>query len=394
MIMGYPPYNQPPGQPFGGGYPQQGYGQQAPQPFAQQPQQGYQQQQFAPEGAGGYNFADLYGQADLSAGSLLERGKYLARPESAEFGRSKDGTKGQWTVAFRTQTGVNKNPQAPGNGAKLTVTISISPKKNDGGDNKAGLGIMFKQLHALGIPVGPPLDPTQQPFWMLGMNEQMVAQEIMRQARLVELTVVQNEYPEGSGQFNNKISRIDPVDGQAAAPVQGQQQMFGSQPPPQGVAPGPQQGGAQFYPQQGQQQFEGQGYGQGFGQPQQGQQAPGPFQSPGFGQPGQVPPPGAQQFQGGPGAPGQPAPGMGQVTPANPVPGPGYDQAVPPYAQPAQPGQGGLNQFTPQGQGTQPGTVPGHDQQVPMPPFNQGGQQQGQQQYPPQQGAPEVPPWA
>jgi hypothetical protein len=386
MIMGYPPYNQPPGQPnpFSGGYPQQGYQQQqAPQPFSQPAQgyqqQGYQQQPFAPAGDGGYNFADLYGQADLSAGSLLEKGKYLARPESAEFGRSKDGTKGQWTVAFRTQTGVNKNPSAPGNGAKLTVTLSISPKKNDGSDNKAGLGIMFKQLHALGIPVGPPLDPTQQPFWVLGMNEQMVAQEIVRQGRLVELTVTQSEWPEGSSQFNNKIARIDPVDGQAAAPVAGQQQMFGSQPPPPGVAPGPQQGGAQFYPQQ----------------PQQGQQAPGPFQSPGFGQPGQVPPPGAQQFQGGPGAPGQPAPGMGQVPPGNPVPGPGYDQAVPPYAQPAQPGQGGLNQFTPQGQGIQPGTVPGHDQQVPMPPFSQGGPQQGQQQYPPQQGqAPEVPPWA
>jgi hypothetical protein len=387
MIMGYPPYNQPPGQPFGGGYPpQQGYGQpQAPQPFAQpqyqqQPQQGYGQQPFAPAGDGGYNFAQLYGEADLTAGSLLEKGRYLAKPETAEFGRSKDGTKGQWTVSFRTLTGVNKNPQGPGNGAKLTTNLSISPKKNDGGDNKAGLGIMFKQLHALGIPVGPPLDPTQQPFWVLGMNEQMVAAEIVRQGRVVELTVTQNEWPEGSGQYNNKIARIDPVDGQAATPVQG----FGG---PQGAPPQPGYP-PQAPPQQAPpQQFEGQGYGQ-------PQQAPGPFQSPGFGQPGQVPPPGAQSFPGGPGVPGQAAPGMGQAAPGGPVPG------VPPYAQPAQPGQPGLDQFTPQGQGIQPGTVPGHDQQgVPMPPFNQAQQgmpPQGQpgQQYPPQGGAPEVPPWA
>lgn len=366
--MGYPP--QPPyggpQQPYGQqpqqGYPQQPYGQ--AQPTQGYPPQQYQQdpsQQFVTGGSESYNFAQLYGQADLSAGSLLEKGKYVAKPETAEFGRSKDGTKGQWTVQFRTQTGVNKNPQGPGNGAKLTVTLSISPRKNDGTDNSAGLGIMFKQLWALGIPVGPPLDPSQRPFWELGMNEQQVAQEIVRQARLVELTVTQNEWPEGSGQFNNKISRIDPLEGQPPAqPVQGQQHMgFPQQPGFQAPQP----------PQQAPQQFGGPAYGEAPGQPQQ---------------PPQGYPP--QPFQGGPGAPGQPVQGAGPYPPAGPgQPPQGYNPAVPGYAQPAQPGAPGLGQFTQEGQAVQPGTNPAQNG-YPQQPAPQG--------QPPQGDAPPMPPWA
>src|SRR5579859_886176 len=125
MIMGYPPqgpfgppqqggYGYPPQQPPQQGYPAQGgYGQQPGYP----PQQAQGQSPFAPAGQGGYgggggeyDFGSLYGRADLSAATLYDAGKYGAVVESAEWGRSRDGTKGQWTVVFRTTTGVNMGP--------------------------------------------------------------------------------------------------------------------------------------------------------------------------------------------------------------------------------------------------------------------------------------------
>jgi hypothetical protein len=345
--MGYPPqgpwnqggYPQQPQQPQQGGYPQ------PQQPFGQAPQQGYgppagqQPGAFMPQGQGGeYNFAELYGHADHTAGTLLEKGRYLGKPESVTYGRTRDGTKGAWTVVFRTVSGINKVQGAPGQGAKITVTISVSPTKQDGTENRGGLGIMFKQLHALGVPVGPPHD-NGPAFWEQGLNEQMVAQHIMTLGRVVDLTVVQNEYPEGSGQFNNKVSRIDPVDQQPPQQAPAPQQPFsGPQQPPYGAAPP--------------------------------QQAPQPWQQPQPPQQG-FPPQGGQ---------------------AN------YQSGVPPYAQPAQPGQGGMQQFTPEGQGMQPGTVPEHTGQppVPQPPWNNSAPgQPGPQQPGPQQGqAPPAPPWA
>ena len=398
--MGYPPQGPPQG-PFGqypqGGYPpQQGYPQQPQQGY---PQQGQQftppgQQQFAPPqggqqfGGAEYNFADIYGRADLSAATLYDAGKYDAVVESAEWGRSKDGSKGQWTVVFRTTSGVGPGaPDAKTGRSKLTVTISISPTKNDGTENSAGLGIMVKQLHALGIPMGPPLDPASTPFWVQGWTEQQVAQAMVGKPALI--SVVQDEY---EGVTRNKVKQILPP--RPGANTNWQQ--FAQQ--PQGAPQQP----FQAAPQQGQQ------FPYGAPAPQPGPQAPGPWQPPqppqqgfegqGYGQP-------PQQFQQGPGSPGQPAPGMGQAPGGYPAPGPG----VPGYAQPAQPGQPGLDQFTQQGQGIQPGTHPGHDQQPPW----QGGYQQGQQQMPyqqngqpgqpaPQQGgqpqpggdAPQMPPWA
>lgn len=395
--MGYPPQQPPYGgqqgygqQPQQGGYPPQqgGYGQQQP---GYPPQQGYQQggygqqpqgnpfagpqaqQGYGAQQGNDYNFAQLYGQADHSVGTVLDKGRYGAFVEEAEWGRSRDGTKGQWTVVFRTTTGTDLVPLS-GGGAKLTTSLSISPKKNDGTDNPAGLGILFKQLHALGIPMGPPLDgPEVRPFWEQGISEQQVAAMIKGKPAIIG--VVQDEY---EGVTRNKIKQIMPAQqGIPTGPVQDAQPFPGGtgvpgQPVPgmgqaPGYAPGPvaPQQPPQGYPQP----VQGQQYPYG---PPQGQQAPQPWQPP-------------QQFQGQPGygqqpgmaAPGQP--GMGQP--------PAADPNLPPYAQAAYPGAPGVGQFSPEGQAQQPGTVPG------QPPWGQNG---APQQGAPQQGgdAPPMPPWA
>jgi hypothetical protein len=346
--MGYQqgpnPYGQQPqGQPYG--QPQQGGYQQAPQPY-QQPQQAQSPfgQQGAPMGGGsGYDFGALYGQADMSR-QLLEADKYPAFIESSEFGRTQDGTKGMWTIVFRTTGPGQKTPQAP-SGIKLTMSLSISPKKNDGSDNSAGLGIMFRQLGAMGIPV-----PPNQPFWELGWNEQQVAAAMVGKPVIIQ--VIQDEY---EGTTRNKVRDILP--GQPGQPTQVPQ----AQPQQQGFAPPPQaQGG--FQPQQQMQQ------------PQQMQQAPAPFQQ------GQAP-----QWQGqAPQWQGQQQPqqfeGQGY--------GQGFGQQPQQMQQPMNPGQPGMGQFTPEGQAQQ---NYGQQQQMQQP---MQGQQQPQQSQQPPDGAPAAPPWA
>ncbi len=338
------------GQPQYGG-PQQGQGgYQGQQGYAPQGQQGYGGQQgYQPgydpqqgqQGEDGGYFQTLYGAADHSR-RVLDKDNYDAIVESAEWGRTKDGTKGAWTIVFRTTAGQHA-------GTKLTMTLSVSPKKNDGSENDQGMGIMFRQLHALGIPTGPPYGPPNEtPFWILWPQgtPQQVAQAMT--GRPVLLSVKQDEY---DGITRNKISDIrDPRPG---APTQVQQPQQGQGGPQQGWGP-PQGAPGGYNPSQG--------YGGQQGPPQgyQGQQAPQPWQG---------------QQQG-------PPPNQGQQ-------GPGY-------AQPPQQGQGGYGEFTQQGQSWQPGTVGQHNQ---PPPQNwQGGQQQpngyqGQQQ-PQQGGEPAPPPWA
>jgi hypothetical protein len=362
MIMGYPqgPYGQPPQ----GGYgqqpqqPQGGY-QQAPQPgyYQQGPPPGYQQggyQQGPPPGAGGaagYDYGALYGQADMSR-NLLEEDRYPAVVEEAEWGRTKDGTKGAWTIVFRT-TGPGLKQHLGQPGTKLTMTLSVNPTKADGSPNPQGLGIMYRQLGAMGIPI-----PPAQPFWELGWSSEQVAQALVGKPCIIR--VRQNEW---DGGVNNKVADIQP-------PAPGQQVQAG---PPQ-QAPAPYQGPPQSpYTQP-------QGAPQGY----QGQQAPQPYQGQQQAPQGQQGPPPGQPWQ-------QP------------------QQGVPGYAQPAQPGQGGTGQFTPQGQAIQPGTHPGHDQMAQQqyqqgpPPNGYPGQPQQAQQGPPQQGqqgpppggqAPQLPPWA
>lgn len=356
--MGYP--NQP-GQPYGQ-QPQQGYGPPAqgygPPPVQQgygapQPPAGYGAAPGAPAGGGGYNFGDLWQGADTTAGELLPNGDYDAVVEEATFGQTRDGDKGAWTIKFRITTG-------PGAGRPVTMTMSISPAKRDGTPNPAGMGIMFRQLHAMSVPVPPPIGaPGERPFWELGWTEHNVAQQITGKPVLIK--VIQNDWDGGT---NNKVRDIKPA--RPGAPTQVQQ---GQQAPQQAPAMGGYQPGppAQGYAQQAPPQPYGAPHPQTAGQWQtpQGQPAQPPMQAP------------------------------------PPVPG------APQYAQPQQPGQPGMQQFTPQGQaGPQmppPGPpAPPQGQAPAQPPWAQQAPQngapapQGQPPAPPaQQGqAPPAPPWA
>lgn len=362
------------GQPPQGGYGQQPQG----QPYGQQQPYGGQQQQqggYAPQGGGfggppgggsGYDFGQLYGGADMSVGLRMEEDSYPALVEESEWGRTKDGTKGQWTIVFRTTApGLKKSLGSPG--SKLTMTLSVNPTKQDGSPNPQGLGIMYRQLGALGIPI-----PPAQPFWELGWSPEQVAQAM--KGRPCTLVVKDDEY---EGVTRSKIRDIRPPTPGAPTtlPQGGQQgQPFGG--PPQGQQQWQPSGQQAPQPWQPPQQPQGQFQGQGYGQQQTGQ------------------PPTGQQPQGGP------APQYGQPT---------YNPNVPPYAQQPAPGQPGVQQFTQQGQAIQPGVHPGHDQmaqqQYPQQPQGQQGpppngypQQpdQGQQQGQPPQGggAPAPPPWA
>jgi hypothetical protein len=331
-------YGPPPGQQGGYGPPpgqQQGYGQ--PGPYG--PPQG--QQGYAPgfgpggvPGGGGEDFGAMYGQADMSS-NLIEKGRYPAIIESSEYDKTKDGTKNAWTIVFRTTGGQAPTYTGPGAGTKLTMTLAVNKTKKDGSENPQGLGIMFRQLGAMGIPI-----PPAQPFWELGWSPQQAAHAMV--GRPVMLSVIQDEY---EGVTRNKVRDIQPpMPGQPVQVPQGQQQA----PPPFGGAPGygpppgqqappqaPQQAPPQQGPPPGQQPWGQPSYGpppgQGYEQQQQQQQQAPPAQGPppGYqGQPGygqQAPPPGYQQ--------GPPPNGYQQGQAAGPPPGHGDAPAPPPWAQ-------------------------------------------------------------
>jgi hypothetical protein len=333
VAQGYQP--QPQGYPQpGGGYPQQ--------PGAQQ----------------GYVFSDLYNQADHSGIKLLEKGDYDAVVESAEWGRTKGGDKGQWTIITRTTTGPDAN-------TKLTGYITVSV------DNPKSLGMMFRHVSALtGLPLPDPSNAQAQAEW--GRGEEHLA-TLMR-GRPVLVFVVQDEW---EGVTRNKIKDWKPARPGAPTSVQQPQQaapaMGGYQPGQvaQGYAPPAQQ--PQGYPPQA-------APGQPPWQPQQPAQPPWTPQM--AEQQGQA----AVQQMAQQGSP---------LAQAAQQPNP----AAPAYAQPAQPGQPGTGQFTPQGQAVQPGTISG--QAAAVPPWNQqpqqpnGQQPQAEQQPAPQGGGtPPQPPWA
>lgn len=356
---------------------QQGWGQQQGPPAGQQGGWGQQQQGgYAPFQGGqpmgggspsGYNWDQMYGMADHSVGQLIEPGQYTAIVKSATWDRTKTGDKSAWTITFILTSG-------PRPGMKITMTLSVSPKKNNGEDNEAGMGIMFRQLAAMGIPVPPPYG--QQGWWQIGWNEQQAGQAMVGHPVLLQL-----KHDEYDGVTRNKVQDILPPPPNAPTQLpQTAQQM-------QQAGPGP-------GPGQMQQGFQG-GPGQGY-QGQQGQaqgQAPQPWNNPQGGYQGQQqgPPPGqgydpyTQQGQQGP-PPGQGGyqgqqggyQGQQQGPPAN-YQGPpqGYDPNVPPYAQQPNPGAPGTGQFTGQGQAWQPGVNAQQEQQAQ--------QQMGQQQGPPNQ---------
>lgn len=375
--MGYP--NDPnQGQQYQGGYQGQqggygpppgqqgGYAQGGQQGYAPGPPQDQGQGYGPPPGAwgapnpGGEDFGAMFGKADMSS-NLIEKGRYPGVVESSEYDKTKSGDKNAWTIVFRTTGGMAPSYGGPGAGTKLTMTLSVNPVKKDGTENNQGLGIMFRQLGAMGVPI-----PPAQPFWALGWTPQQAAQAMV--GRPVMLSVIQDEY---EGVTRNKVRDIQPpVPGQPTQVPQGQQ-----------GAPAP-FGGAQGYgPPQGQQgPPPGQ---QGYGQqapPNQGppQQGPPPNQQP-WGQPsyGQQPPQQDYSQQQGPPAQGPP---QGQGFATGGYIGPNQGQQGPPQ------GQGY------QGQQGPPQQAPGYQQ---GPPNGYQGQQGQAQGPPPGHGdAPAPPPWA
>lgn len=318
-----------------------------------------------------YDFGQLYGQADNS-NLLYPEGWADGVIEDAEYGKSKDGTKGQWQITARVTTGEHAG-KVP---VKTTITISH--------DNPQALGIMFRDLAGLGIPVPDPQNPQvivngTAPFWQMGWSEAQVAQAM--KGRPVLMNIKHDEY---DGIVRNKIKGFRTA--RPGAPAdwprqQPQQPGYQQQQPPQG------------YPQAGYGQPPADPWAAQLQQPQQ------PY--PGF-QPGPAP---QQPWNGGQQAP-QPGPAY-QGAPAAPAQGQqpaGYPAgpAAPPWAgQPAQPGAGSFSEFTQQGQSYQPGTTPWQPPQQPTAAPQQpwaGQPQPGQnpQAQPPAgpDGAPPIPPWA
>ncbi len=293
----------------------------------------------------GYDFGQLYGQANMTGMLRIPEDSYPMICTSSAWGKSKDGTKGQWVV----ETVITAGQHA---GVKMSTNITINPVKNDGTPNPNGLGMMFRDLSAFGVPI--PVPP--------GWNEPGIARFMVGKA--ITGVVKDDEYDDAT---RSKIKRFEPA--RPGDPTQLPQQA-------------PQQ------PQFAQ---------NGFGQLDQNQYAPPPPASYGAPYPPQNgfgPPPGqpAAPSWGGPEQqPGQP--------PQQTAPGPWQQsapqtQGVPEWAQPAQPGQGGMAEFTPQGQSYQPG----YGQQPPQQQGYQPGQfvspeqqaylnqQYGQQQAPPPGG--------
>jgi hypothetical protein len=340
----------------------------------------------------GYDFGTIYGMADFSGGILVDKGTYHALVESSDFGRTRDGTKSQWQIKARITVGQYANVALNGN-------ITISPKKNDGTDNGVGIAIMFRELAALGIPVPDPKNPAsgqvvngQAPFWVMGWGGQQVAQAMV--GRPCQIAVSQGEGDSGSF---SRIDRFLPptADSPTTMPA----------PAVPNAAPGPQGWGGgqpQGPPPQQQPQWQapqGQPPAQQWGQPGQpqpaaAQQPPWAAQGPPQGQqpwqgqqPAQAPAGPPQGQWGGPAQAGPPMQPPGQAQPGAPaVPG------APPWAQPAQPGQGGMGEFTGQGQSVQPGTTAPPPWNAQQPPANGAPQQPAQPQQDP--AAPPRPPWA
>jgi len=386
--MTYPGQPQYPGQQPQQGYPpqqpQQGYPQQAPPQQYGPPQPG----SYGPPAPGGYgppvpqgydqggygpaepNWQAMADTADTSTGGDYEPGWWLAHAISCEYGLTRKQDKYCWTPVFQFDGG-------PNNGRKMTTTLAISERKNDGTDNPGGNAKLYRQIGALGAPVGEKFG--QQgvtPFWQMGWTGEQVAGVIQQAGAPVEIQVY---YDKDWG--NYKIGGIRSprsATGHAMAPPMAQQAPQGSMPPgqaPPQQAPAPAMGGYQPGPPA-----------QGYGPPQQ---APAPVQAPPpgppqyqagpppQGAPQQVPP---QQWQPGQAPPQQPGTGMQEFAPGTTW-NPGQPGAAPPqqYAAPQQPPAGPPQQAP---MPMQPGPGNGYPQQGPP-------QQPGQ----PQQGGVQQPPW-
>jgi hypothetical protein len=311
----------------------------------------------------------MYDNADTSTGGDYETGWHPAHAEQCEYGLTQRQDKYAWTPVFRFDSGPNA-------GKQMTTTMAISEFKNDGEVNTGGTAKLYRQLGALGVPVGEKFgDPPGSPsFWQLGWTGEQVAAFMVSNPAPVQIQVY---YDDKWGNF--KVGGIRRMRGPGGAPVQAPQApqqapapaMGGYQPGPPApgyAVPGQPPAPAQGYPPQ-QAPAPAQGY----------QQAPPQYQAgpPPQGAPQPVQPPQGQGWQ-----PAQAAPPQQGIPPQHPMsefqPGttwnPAGQQAPPPQqaAPPGAPPQQAPAPMPPNGMPPQQGQVPGQ---------------------PPQQGGVAPPPW-
>jgi|SRR5262252_739738 len=368
--MSYPPNPQYPGQP--GGYPQQGppqgypagpppqqqppYYQGAPQQAGPPAPQGYGPPApagYGPPGApGAYgpaepNWQAMSDVADTSTGGDYEVGWWPAHAITCEYGLTKKQDKYCWTPVFQFDGG-------PNNGRKMTTTMAISERKNDGSENPGGTAKLYRQCAALGVPVGEKFgQPGVTPFWQMGWTGEQVASVIAQTGAPVEIEVYYDKdwgnykiggirTPRGAG---GQRLAAPPMQAQAAPAPQGSYGPPMQAPQPAQAAPAPMQApppGPPAYqqgppPQGAPQQVPPQQWQPGQGIPPQNPMSEfqqGTTWNPEQGQPGAAPP---QQYA----PPQQPPAGPPQQVPG-PMPGNGYPQQGQPPMQGQQPPQGGV----------------------------------------------------
>ena len=367
--MGYPPQQGGWQQPQQGPPPGQGgYGppQQGPPPGPQQGQYG------PPPGAGGYgpppgqyppqqdgqsgwavpepDMDRMYDEGDPNASNGYTLGRWPFVVEDVTYGMTNKGDKWMWTIRCRFTDGPNA-------GRLITAYRAITEYLEDGKPNAGGIAILYGELRALGVPVGPKYgDPEGTVgYWRQGPKVNNWPQQAFRNEDIGHamigrpgVIVVEKDRkdPERtrSGRIYPPAMAAGPPTGHAPtpgapgptpptppspAPATQSAGTYQQGPPPQSYPQGPPQGGGQW-PQQPQP-------GQWPQQPQQGGTAefqPGTTSNPG--QPPQQPWPGQppQQVAGPPpqaGPPGQPWPGNGAA------PGQQEPQQAPPAGQPGGP---------------------------------------------------------
>ena len=368
--MGYPPQQggwqqpqqgPPPGQ---GGYgpPPGQYGppQQGPPPGPQQGQYG------PPPGAGGYgpppgqyppqqdgqsgwavpepDMDRMYDEGDPNASNGYTLGRWPFVVEDVTYGMTNKGDKWMWTIRVRFTDGPNA-------GRLITAYRAITEYLEDGKPNAGGIAILYGELRALGVPVGPKYgDPEGTVgYWRQGPKVNNWPQQAFRNEDIGHamigrpgVIVVEKDRkdPERtrSGRIYPPAMAAGPPTGHAPtpgapgptpptppspAPATQSAGTYQQGPPPQSYPQGPPQGGGQW-PQQPQQAAPG-----GTAEFQQ-QTTSNPGQPPQQPWPGQPP----QQAAGPPpqaGPPGQPWPGNGAA------PGQQEPQQAPPAGQPGGP---------------------------------------------------------
>ena len=311
---GPPPgqYGPPPGQGQYGPPPQQGYG---PPPGAG----GYGPPPGAPpqDGQGGWAVPEpdmdrMYEEGDPNASNGYTLGRWPFVVEDVTYGMTAKGDKWMWTIRCRFTDGPNA-------GRLITAYRALTEYLEDGKPNASGIAILYGELRALGVPVGPKYgDPEGTVgYWRQGPKVSNWPQQAFRNEDIgpamigrAGVIVVEKDRKDPE---RTRSGRIYPP-AMAAGPPQGAPGP--AAPPAQPGPPAPAMGGYQPGP------------------PAQGYAQPGP--QPGGQWPQQAAPGGTAEFQ--PGTTSNPGQPPQQPWPGQPAAGPPQQAAGPP-PQAGPPGQ-------------------------------------------------------